>query len=124
MTAPAPRRQAKAGRRRRTATVASAGKPKSPRKVSAMTRWRYRFDNAMARGPLVVIAYLAALSLAIMFVTALLAFVLDLTFVGGSHDGFAESFWQAMLRTVDAGSFAADTAWPTRLLALFITLAG
>lgn len=89
-----------------------------------MTRLRYKFDNAMARGPLVVVAWLAGLSLAIMLLTALIALVADLTFAGGSHDGFAENFWQAMLRTVDAGSFAADTAWPTRILALVITLAG
>lgn len=125
MTAPAPvRRQAKAGRRRRTAKVTGAGKPKAARQVSAITKFRYRFDNAMARGPLVVVAWLGGLSLAIMVVTALIALVGNLTFAGGSHDGFAENFWQAMLRTVDAGSFAADTAWPTRLLALVITLAG
>jgi Trk K+ transport system NAD-binding subunit len=125
MTAPAPvRRQTKAGRRRRTAKVVGPGKAKTPRKVSALTKLRYKFDNAMARGPLVVVAWLGGLSLAIMVVTALIALVANLTFAGGSHEGFAENFWQAMLRTVDAGSFAADTAWPTRLLALLITLAG
>lgn len=124
MTAPQPRRQTKAGRRRRTATIAGSGAPKAPRKVSAATKFRYRFDNAMARGPLIVVAWLGGLSLAIMVVTAFIALVADLTFAGGAHEGFAENFWQAMLRTVDAGSFAADTAWPTRLLALLITLAG
>lgn len=89
-----------------------------------LTKFRYRFDNAMARGPLIVVAWLGGLSLAIMVVTAFIALVANLTFAGGSHDGFAENFWQAMLRTVDAGSFAADTAWPTRILALLITLAG
>lgn len=85
---------------------------------------RYRFDNAMARGPLVVIAYLAGLSFAIMVVAALVATLADLTFAGGSGNSFGEDLWQAMLRTIDAGSFAADTAWPERLLALVVTLAG
>ena len=124
MTAPSPRRQTKAGRRRRTATVSGSSKVKAPKQVSFATKLRYRFDNAMARGPLIVVAWLGGLSLAVMLITALLAVLTNLTFAGGSHDGFAESFWQAMLRTVDAGSFAADTAWPTRILALFITLAG
>ncbi len=124
MTAPQPRRQTKPGRRRRAVTVGSSTKVKAPRTVSAGTKLRYKFDNAMARGPLVVVAWLGGLSLAIMVLTALIALATDLTFAGGAHEGFAENFWQAMLRTVDAGSFAADTAWPTRVLALLITLAG
>jgi Trk K+ transport system NAD-binding subunit len=95
-----------------------------PAKVSTVTRLRYRFDNAMARGPLVVIAYLAGLSLLVMFLAAAIATVANLAFAGGAHDSFSEELWQAMLRTLDSGSFAADTAWPTRLVALFVTLAG
>jgi voltage-gated potassium channel Kch len=95
-----------------------------PTKVSTLTRLRYRFDNAMARGPLVVIAYLAGLSLLVMFLAAAIATVANLAFAGGAHDSFSEELWQAMLRTLDSGSFAADTAWPTRLVALLVTLAG
>ena len=97
---------------------------RAPAKVSAVTRLRYRFDNAMARGPLVVIVYLAVLSLLVMFVAAVIATVANLAFAGGAHDSFGEELWQAMLRTLDSGSFAADTAWPTRLVALAVTLAG
>lgn len=93
-------------------------------KATFQTRLRYRFDNAMARGPFVVIAYLAGVSFAVMMVAALIAAAADLTFAGGAGDNFGEDLWQAMLRTVDAGSFAADTQWPTRLLALLVTLAG
>lgn len=101
-----------------------ASKPKAVAQVSTATRLRYRFDNAMARGPMVVILYLAALSLLVMFVTAVIAVAADLTFAGGEGEGFGEALWQAMLRTVDAGSFAGDTSWPTRLLALVVTLIG
>lgn len=93
-------------------------------RVSSMARLRYRFDNALARGPIVVIAYLALLSLLIVVVTAVVSVAAGFEFGGSNNDSFVENVWQAMLRTVDAGSFAADTAWPTRLLALLTTLGG
>lgn len=89
-----------------------------------MARLRYRFDNAMARGPIIVIAYLALLSLVIVVLAAVLAVVAGFTFAGGESSGFFEAVWQAMLRMVDAGTFAAETAWPTRLLALIVTILG
>ena len=104
--------------------AATPERMRKPAKVSTLTRLRYRFDNAMARGPLVVIAYLAGLSLLVMFVAAGIAVAANLTFAGGTKESFGEEFWQAMLRTLDSGSFAADTAWPTRIVALFVTLAG
>jgi Trk K+ transport system NAD-binding subunit len=92
--------------------------------TSWRARLRYRFDNALARGPMVIIAYLAILSVVVMVVAAVIAFVADFTFGGANGHGFAEELWQSMLRTLDAGSFAADVHWPTRLLGLAITLTG
>ncbi|HVE93343.1 MAG TPA: hypothetical protein VNB24_00375 [Acidimicrobiales bacterium] len=111
-------------RRARTANARSGSITRRPARASTGARLRYRFDNAMSRGPMVVIAYLALLSVLIMVVTAVVAVAADLSFAGGNSDGFAESLWQAMLRTIDAGSFAGDTAWPTRLVALLVTLVG
>ena len=91
---------------------------------SVVARLRYRFDNAMARGPIVVIAYLALLSLVIVALAAVIAVVAGFTFAGGESSGFFEAVWQAMLRMVDAGTFAAETAWPTRILALIVTILG
>ena len=106
--------------------AAAAAGGKTPKRKSASTgaKARYWFDNAMARGPIVVIAYLAALSLFLVTLAALIAVLTGLVFAGGASDTFPEAMWQAMLRTLDSGSFAADTAWPTRLLALVVTLAG
>src|SRR5258708_35913899 len=59
-----------------------------------------------------------------MVVTALIAVVAQITFAGGNTRTFPEELWQALLRTLDSGSFASDTAWPTRILALIVTLAG
>src|SRR3546814_6270017 len=78
----------------------------------------------MSRGPFVVIAYLAALSVAIMVFAALVAVLFGMAFAGGNDDGPIEAFWQALLRTVDAGTFAADSAWPERLLSLIVTVIG
>ena len=117
-------RQGKSMQRRgRMATSTSTAKP--ARSTPAMgAKLRYRFDRAMSRGPMVVIAYLAILSVVVMAVSAVVAVLADMTFAGGTGDSFPEAVWQAMLRTLDAGTFAAETAWPTRLLSLVVTLIG
>jgi ion channel POLLUX/CASTOR len=92
--------------------------------ASLVTRLRYRFDNALARGPFVVIAYLGALTLLLVLLAAGVATLADITFGGGLDGSFPEALWQSLLRMVDAGTFAADGAWPTRLLGVAITLAG
>lgn len=138
MTAPTKltRRQGKAVQRRTRARTTGAAGPATSSSIggsgvtggsSAATtgeKLRYRFDNALSRGPMVIIVYLAILSLVVMVVAALVALVLDFSFGGAAGHGFAEDLWQSMLRTLDAGSFAADTAWPTRILGLVITLTG
>lgn len=126
------RRQGKAVQRRSrarvsastTASTSSGGGSTGAGQASLGSRLRYRFDNALARGPMVIILYLAVLSLVIMVVAAVVALVLDFTFGGAVGNSLPEQLWQSMLRTLDAGSFAADTAWPTRILGLVITLAG
>jgi voltage-gated potassium channel Kch len=86
---------------------------------------RYMFDTGLSRGPSVVIGWLGLLTLIVILVTALLMTLFGLVGVnGGARLGFGEAFWQAMLRVVDAGTFAGDSSWPTRLLGLSITLAG
>ncbi len=89
-------------------------------------RLRYRFDNALAAGPTVVIGWLAGLTLAIFVFFGLVFWAFR---VGGVNGGPPvadplEGIWQAMLRVVDAGTFAGDTTWPVRLLSFAVTLAG
>jgi ion channel POLLUX/CASTOR len=93
---------------------------------SIRARVRYRFDLALSRGPLVVIGYLGLVMLAIIAVTSLAMWALRLKGVNGGEpiDSPFDAFWQAMLRVVDSGTFAADATWPTRLLGLLITIAG
>ncbi|MBN1091324.1 hypothetical protein JKP75_01155 [Blastococcus sp. TML/M2B] len=89
-------------------------------------RLRYRFDNALARGAGVVIGWLALLTLAIFVVAGLAFWGFGLDGVNGEGPvaNPAEGIWQAMLRVVDAGTFAGDSSWPMRLLSFLVTLAG
>src|SRR6478609_8924348 len=87
---------------------------------------RYRFDLALSRGPLVVIGYLGLVMLAIIVVASIFIWIFQLKGVnGGEPIGSPfDAFWQAMLRVVDSGTFAADATWPTRIVGLFITICG
>ena len=97
----------------------------STRPRGLRARLRYAFDTGLSRGPSVVIGWLGLLTVAVILVTALVMTVFGLVGVnGGERLGFGEAFWQSMLRVVDAGTFAGDSSWPTRLLGLAITLAG
>lgn len=123
------RRQGKAVNRRTRMKVTSGQQSSTDGSVdtanpSLKARLRYRFDNALARGPMVIIAYLAILSLVVIVLASIIAAVADVTFGGANGHGFAEEVWQSLLRTLDAGSFAADVHWPTRILGLAITLIG
>ena len=86
-------------------------------------RLRYKFDNALARGPFVVIAYLGVLTLAAIVVAGLLAVIFDLSF-GGDGETFFERAYQALLRMLDPGTFSGDTSWGLRALTLVVTLIG
>ncbi len=127
-----PRRQGKAVFRRSRAGVSSAGgSPSAGSAGPATTRplaakLRYRFDLGLSRGPSVVIGYLGLLTLAIIVIAALVVTVFRLTGVNGGdeHLGVVEAFWQSLLRVVDAGTFAGDSGWVTRLVGLMITIAG
>ncbi len=101
--------------------------PSAPARGSRRDRLRYRFDLALSRGPSVVIGWLGLLTLAIIVVTALVLTLFRLTGVNGDQTndlGVVEALWQSMLRVVDAGTFAGDQGWVTRIVGLMITVAG
>ncbi len=92
---------------------------------SAGARLRYRFDTALSKGPSVVITWLGLLTLGLIVATALVLTIFRLSGVSGEKKlGVFEALWQSMLRVVDAGTFAGDTGWPTRLVGLAITISG
>ena len=84
-------------------------------------RLRYRFDNSLARGPLVLIGWLGVVVLAIVVVAAVVGrFLLGATASGG----FFENVWDSLLRVFDSGAFQSETAWPSRLVWFIVTLLG
>jgi Trk K+ transport system NAD-binding subunit len=103
--------------------------PREPRRSAGtpnlIARLRYRLDLALSRGSLMVIGYLAVITLAITVAAAGIVTGLHLSGVsGGPKLGFAESFWQSMLRMLGRGAFASDQQWATRVVSLIVTLAG
>jgi Trk K+ transport system NAD-binding subunit len=126
-----PARPGKAVSRRSRMPAAPAAAPAARPSRPAMRptvgqRLRYRFDNALSRGAGVVIGWLALLTLGIFVVAGLAfwAFGLDGVNGEGPVPNPAEGIWQAMLRVVDAGTFAGDSSWPMRLLSFAVTIAG
>ena len=103
--------------------MSATDRPKTAR--PPLLAWlRYRFDNALGRGPIVVIGYLGLVFLAVILVVAVIAAIGGLSMGDGNSTNFAEAFWQSMLRTLDPGTFGGDTGWPTRLVALVVTVTG
>jgi Trk K+ transport system NAD-binding subunit len=100
------------------------GKPASALR-SAYAVLRYRFDLALARGPLIVIGYLALIVIAIVAFSALLLTIFRLHGINGNGSlSFGEAFWQSLLRVLDTGTVANDSHWPARIIALFVTISG
>jgi len=94
------------------------------KKPGLRATFRYRFDNALARGPIVVIGYLGVVFLIVILVAAVIATVGSLSMGDDNPTGFSESFWQSMLRTLDPGTFGGDQGWATRFVALMVTITG
>jgi voltage-gated potassium channel Kch len=96
------------------------------RRPTTSARLRYRFDLALARGPMVVIGYLGVVMLVIIVAASLAIWLLQLEGVNGGDqiESPFDAFWQALLRVLDPGIFAGDATWPTRFVGLLVTVAG
>ena len=80
------------------------------RKPSLRQRWQYFFDNAMARGASAMIGMLAALSLVVILISALLVTLGGrlLAPEGADRVPFLEALWLSLMRTMDAGTMGGD----------------
>ncbi len=87
-------------------------------------RLRYAFDKTMAAGPIALIGWLAVVSLLIVAVAGLFLAITGIAPEGGSPLDFVEAFWEALMRTLDAGTMGADAGWAFRLVMLAVTLGG
>jgi ion channel POLLUX/CASTOR len=100
------------------------GSTTGTRKHRLRARLRYRFDSAIAHGTGRIILWLAALTLGLVFVAAVILTVFDIDVGGDESSTLLERFWQAFLRILDPGTFADDTGWPLRVTTLAVTLLG
>jgi len=94
------------------------------KKITLTDRLRYQFDNAMSRGTIAMIGWLAVLSLVVILVAALIVSLAGIAPPGEEPLNFAEASWQALMRTLDAGTMGGDTGWGFRLVMFGVTLGG
>lgn len=94
------------------------------RKITLIDRFRYRFDNIMARGTSALIAWLIAASSLLVVIVALTVVLLG---EGPSDQGqisFAQAAWMSLLRTLDPGTMGGDQGSPAFLGLMLIVTAG
>src|ERR1700754_5126495 len=88
-------------------------------------RLQYEFDQTMAAGPLSLIGWLALVSLIVILIAAIF---LATTHIAppDNKDGlsFLEAFWEATMRTIDAGNVGGDSGWSFRIVMLVVTVFG
>ena len=87
-------------------------------------RFRYRFDNLLARGTWAVLLWLGAVTLLAVLLSSLLLTAFGVAFSGSEGSSFFEGFWQSLLRVLDPGTMAGDVGVGRRILALVITIFG
>jgi hypothetical protein len=95
-----------------------------PIEVSLRERFRYRFDNVLARGTTAALAWLGVVTLTAVLFSAALLTLFGVTFAGSNDGGLLEDAWQTVLRILDTGTMASDVGWGRRILALVMTLFG
>ena len=92
------------------------------RRLTARDRFRYAFDNAMARGSVALIGWLFALSLLLIavFVAVVVLFGLD-----AERRSVPDVAWAGLMRALDAGAMGGDEGtWPLLFVTLALTLGG
>lgn len=93
-------------------------------KHNFLARMRYQFDKSMAAGTGAMIAWLFAMSIGIISLASVLIAIVGIQPSGVAHLGFAEAFWQSLLRALDTGTMASDEGWAFRFLTLAVTISG
>lgn len=90
-------------------------------KPSLIDRVRYASDEAFAKGAIVLIGWLAVLTLIIILASALLVWVLRLA----PDSSLPQLIWSSFMHTMDAGTVAGDSgSWTYLLIMLLVTLGG
>ncbi|HEU0130691.1 MAG TPA: hypothetical protein VFQ85_06840 [Mycobacteriales bacterium] len=87
-------------------------------------RIRYAVDNALARGLVVLVAWLGLVSLAVVVLAGLAISLFHIPVNGQTDGGLVEGVWASLVRTLDPGTGGNDVGWPFRTVSLLVTLVG
>jgi voltage-gated potassium channel Kch len=89
-------------------------------------RFRYQFDNLMARGTPALIGMLFVLSLIVVLFAGAVISLSGLVQEGETVQrlSFSEAAWESLMRTLDSGTMGGDTGTGFRIVMLFVTLGG
>jgi ion channel POLLUX/CASTOR len=97
------------------------------KQTSVTERLRYAFDNYMSKGTLALIGGLGLLSLIII---AIAGIVLSIGGLALAPEGstaplsFLEAAWEALMRTMDAGTMGGDAGWGYRIVMFLLPTLG
>jgi voltage-gated potassium channel Kch len=94
------------------------------REATWRERWRYAFDNMMARGAGALLLGLGAASLVVILAGAAALSLFRIAPEGEPAPGFLEGAWLSLMRTLDAGTMGGDAGWGFRLVMFVVTLGG
>lgn len=97
---------------------------KHSNRPSLRDRIHYHFDIYMARGTPALVLGLFGLSALVVFTGAVTLFVMGIGPGDSANRGFYESVWEALVRTLDAGTMGADQGWRYRFVMFMVTLGG
>ncbi len=92
--------------------------------ISMKEKFKYRFDNLIAKGTIALIGLLGLTSLVVVIIAGLFLSITGIKQEEGNSFGFIEAMWQSLMRTVDAGGMARDSGWSFRMVTLLVTIAG
>ncbi len=93
-------------------------------KPTAKERFRYWFDNVMARGTIALMGLLGVASLVFVAFVALVVVLVGVRQPGDDEPDFLEVIWGNLMRTLDAGTMADDAGWEFRTAMLVVTIGG
>ncbi|MFL6333864.1 MAG: CASTOR/POLLUX-related putative ion channel [Pyrinomonadaceae bacterium] len=99
------------------------------KKPTLSQRLRYAFDRSLSGGTVSLIGWLALGSVLVVVTATAVILLTGLAPEAAEGQepqalGFAEAFWQSLMRSIDPGTVAGDTGWGYRALMFAVTVGG
>ncbi len=94
------------------------------RKYTFSQRFKYKFDSILSKGTSSIILFLGFGSGLIILIFGSIYSLSGIMKNESGDVSFAESLWQSLMRSLDAGTVAGDSGWGLRFLGLLITIGG